>query len=63
MTLTYRFSAGEGPLADASMGIIATNIAGRNPPFVLNSIYAINFDGANANALGRVLSVRLSKRW
>jgi iron complex outermembrane receptor protein len=63
MTLSYLFSASEGPLANASVGIVATNIAARNPPVVLNTSYAINFDGANANARGRVLSLRLSKRW
>jgi hypothetical protein len=35
----------------------------RKPPFVLNPLFGINFDGANANALGRFLSVQVSKRW
>jgi iron complex outermembrane receptor protein len=63
MTLSYLFNASEGPFANASAGIVATNITARNPPFVLNPFYAINFDGANASAQGRVLSLRLTKRW
>jgi len=35
----------------------------RKPPFVANPLFGINFDGANANALGRFISLQLSKRW
>ena len=62
-TVKYLFRADKGPLADASLQIALTNITGKTPPFVANPLYGINFDGANANALGRVYSVQLSKRW
>lgn len=61
-TMKYRFSAEKGPLADAALLIAVTNIADKSPPFVLNPLFGINFDGANANALGRFFSVQLSKR-
>jgi hypothetical protein len=61
-TLKYLFNADRGPLADLSLLIAVTNLADRSPPFVVNSA-GINFDGANANALGRMLSLQLSKRW
>jgi hypothetical protein len=62
-TVKYLFTAEKGPLADASLVFAVTNIMGRDPPWVPNPLFGINFDGANANALGRVLSVQLAKRW
>ena len=62
MTVTYLFGARHGPFENASVGLVATNLFGRSPPFVPNP-YAINFDGANANAVGRMLSVRVAKAW
>ncbi|MBS0422006.1 MAG: TonB-dependent receptor [Proteobacteria bacterium] len=61
-TVKYLFNADGGPLADLALLVAITNLADRHPPEVLNSV-GINFDGANANALGRMLSVQLSKRW
>ena len=63
-TVKYLFSNEHGPLADASLLIAVTNLLNKAPPFVANPAFVgINFDGANANALGRFLSVQLSKRW
>jgi iron complex outermembrane receptor protein len=61
-TLKYLFNADRGPLADLALLVSVTNLADRDPPFVLNPV-GINFDGANANAFGRVVSVQLAKRW
>jgi hypothetical protein len=62
VTLKYLFDADSGPLANLSLLTAANNITDRRPPFVLNPV-GINFDGANANALGRMISIQLSKRW
>lgn len=62
-TLKYRFNSEHGPLADAALLLAVTNLLDTAPPFVANPQFGINFDGANANALGRFLSVQLSKRW
>jgi len=62
VTVKYLFNADSGPLADLSLLVAANNLMDRRPPFVLNPV-AINFDGANANALGRMISIQLSKRW
>jgi iron complex outermembrane recepter protein len=61
-TLKYLFNADRGPLADLALLVAVTNLADKHPPTVLNEV-GINFDGANANALGRTLSVQISKRW
>lgn len=61
-TLKYLFTADGGPLADLALLVAVINLADKEPPFVANPA-GINFDGANANALGRMLSVQLSKRW
>jgi outer membrane receptor protein involved in Fe transport len=61
-TVKYLFNADHGPLADASLQVSVINLFNKAPPYVANP-YAVNFDGANANALGRFLSVQLSKRW
>jgi iron complex outermembrane recepter protein len=62
-TVKYLFSAEHGLLADASLQVSVMNLFNKAPPYVANPAYAINFDGANANALGRFVSVELSKRW
>jgi outer membrane receptor protein involved in Fe transport len=62
-TVKYLFDNEHGPLADASVLVSVTNLLNKAPPFVANPVFGINFDGANANALGRFISVQLSKRW
>ncbi len=62
-TVRYLFNNEHGPLADASLLVSGTNLLNKAPPYVPNALYGINFDGANANALGRFLSVQISKRW
>jgi outer membrane receptor protein involved in Fe transport len=39
------------------------NAFNRNPPFLNNFIWPINYDGANANPLGRYISLELTKPW
>jgi iron complex outermembrane receptor protein len=63
VTAKYLVNAANGPLADASLSIAVTNILDRSPPWVPNPLYGINFDGANANALGRYFSLQVAKRW
>jgi iron complex outermembrane receptor protein len=62
-TLKYRFNSEHGPLVDSALLLSVTNLLDRAPPFVPNPQFGINFDGANANALGRFLAIQLSKRW
>lgn len=41
-----------------------TNIANRSPPFLMNALgYGVNFDGTNANALGRFFFLQVSTKW
>jgi iron complex outermembrane recepter protein len=64
LTGTYSCRSCEGVLKKlkATFGII--NVANKNPPFVSNAAgYSVNFDGANANALGRVYSLQLTQTW
>jgi iron complex outermembrane receptor protein len=54
VTATYRV------LRDLSVSVGALNIANRNPPFVLSDSGAgLDYDGANANPLGRFLYAQL----
>ena len=62
-TAKYLFNSEHGPLADASVLLSVTNLLNKDPPYVANPVFGINFDGANANALGRFISLQLSKRW
>jgi outer membrane receptor protein involved in Fe transport len=62
-TAKYLFNSEHGPLVDASVLLAVTNLLNKAPPFVPNPIFGINFDGANANALGRFVSLQLTKRW
>jgi iron complex outermembrane recepter protein len=62
-TAKYLFNSEHGMLADASLLLSVTNLLNKDPPFVANPVFGINFDGANANALGRFVSLELAKRW
>jgi len=62
-TVKYRFTSEHGPLADSALQLSVTNLLDRALPFVPNPQFGINFDGANANALGRFLAIQLAKRW
>jgi outer membrane receptor protein involved in Fe transport len=41
-----------------------TNIANKMPPFLANATgFGVNFDGTNANALGRFIYLQASVKW
>jgi iron complex outermembrane receptor protein len=67
VTLGYKFGVDNGVLSDTSFILGVINITNARPPFVAGSLATIypglNFDGTNANPLGRVISLRLSKRF
>jgi iron complex outermembrane recepter protein len=65
LTVGYQFDRRNGALDGTSLQIGVTNVTNAAPPFVknLSTQYPINFDGANANALGRVYSIQLAKHW
>jgi iron complex outermembrane recepter protein len=61
---SYEFGSSGGPFNGAAVALGVTNLTNRAPPYVSNpSGYPITYDGANANALGRYISLRLQKRW
>jgi outer membrane receptor protein involved in Fe transport len=62
-TAAYEFSTDSGLLGGLSAMLSVVNIANRDPPFVTNPNYAVNFDGANGNSLGRFLAFQVQKRW
>ncbi len=62
-TLAYKFPQAAGPFKNAAIIGAILNIGNRAPPFVSNPSWPINYDGANANPLGRYLSLQISKRW
>ena len=61
---SYEFSSSGGPFNGTTVALSVINLTNRTPPYVSNpSGYPITYDGANANALGRFISLRLQKRW
>jgi outer membrane receptor protein involved in Fe transport len=62
--ISYQFGSAEAPTSGVSLALGVTNLTDRGPPRVAGySGYGINYDGVNANALGRFFSLRLQKRW
>jgi hypothetical protein len=64
--INYEFSVEHGALHGTSLTLSVRNLTNRDPPFVLSTDPVdapINFDGANANPLGRFISVQLRKKW
>jgi outer membrane receptor protein involved in Fe transport len=66
-TISYRAPKNSGLLRGFALSAGVLNLADRNPPFVRSNPQFtrnnINFDGANASALGRVGYLQLSKQW
>jgi iron complex outermembrane recepter protein len=62
---SYAFGSSGGPFNGVTIALSVINLTNRAPPYVLNpsSGYPITYDGTNANALGRFISLRLQKRW
>lgn len=62
--LTYEFGSSTAPFSGVTVALSVINLTDRAPPYVSNPFgYPITYDGANANALGRYISLRLQKRW
>jgi iron complex outermembrane receptor protein len=63
-TVSYDFGSSGAPFRGLSVSLSVINLTDRDPPYVSNSFgVPITYDGANANALGRYISVRLQRRW
>src|SRR5262249_16849082 len=68
LNLAYDFGARAGLLDRVQLSVSAQNLLDRDPPFVdpfgagLGFI-PIGFDSANANPLGRFVSVGIKKQW
>jgi iron complex outermembrane receptor protein len=61
---SYEFRSSGGPFNGVTIALSVINLTNRAPPYVSNpSGYPITYDGANANALGRFVSLRLQKHW
>jgi iron complex outermembrane receptor protein len=64
LTASYACTMCSGLLKDFAVAAGVINLANRAPPFAANANgFDINYDGANANPLGRYLFVQLSKHW
>jgi iron complex outermembrane receptor protein len=55
----YNFGK-SGPMANGEIDLTATNIFNRPPPFYNT---ALGFDSFNANPIGRLVSLGISKKW
>jgi iron complex outermembrane recepter protein len=60
LRLVYRTERGPGWLSGMQFSLNATNLLNHDPPFVDNQG---GYDAYNVQALGRVVSVEISKRW
>jgi iron complex outermembrane recepter protein len=62
LNVRARISAGPEWMGDTTVTVGILNVADKDPPYVAN-LFNINFDGTNANALGRFWFVQLTKGW
>jgi iron complex outermembrane recepter protein len=62
---SYAFGSSSGPFDGVTIALSVINLTNRAPPYVSNPStgYPITYDGVNANALGRYISLRLQKHW
>jgi iron complex outermembrane recepter protein len=50
-------------LSGCALTLGVQNLLNKDPPFAMNALTGVNYDAANANPLGRVMSLQLDKRW
>jgi iron complex outermembrane receptor protein len=62
LNVRAHLSAGPEWMGDTTLTLGILNVADKDPPFVANQ-FNVNFDGTNANALGRFWFVQLTKGW
>jgi iron complex outermembrane recepter protein len=61
---SYAFGSSGGPFNGTTVALSVINLTNRAPPDVsAENVYGITYDGTNANALGRFISLRLQKHW
>jgi iron complex outermembrane recepter protein len=65
LTAAYRSESSTGLFSGTTLSFTINNLTGKHPPFVLNtgSFSTLNYDGVNANPLGRYYSMQLSKQF
>ena len=65
--LTLRYDASQiadsGFLNGFKVTLGVSNVFDEDPPVVLTNLLGLGYDGANADPVGRYVSLRLSKRW
>lgn len=63
-TTRYACQACAGVMGHLAATFAVLNLANRNPPFLANPFgFGINFDGSNANPLGRYFSLQFAASW
>ena len=62
LQVQLRAKAKTGPLRDLAVSLTVANLFDSNPPFY-NSPLGVGYDPANADPLGRVVSLQLTKAW
>lgn len=60
--LRWQSNAASGPWKDLSLSVTVQNVLDTDPPFY-DSPLAVGYDPANADPIGRLVAVQLSKRW
>jgi len=60
--LAVRFTPDQGPLAGTALTFTVQNLFDRDPPFY-DAPEGVAYDAANANVLGRFVSLQLTKAW
>lgn len=63
MNTFYKFDRHGGPLQGVKVSLGATNLFNQRPPFINSGVSNSNYDSANANLLGRSITVMMTKSW
>lgn len=65
LNLSYRFGDAKGALSGLRVALNASNLLDTDPPYVTYTVgaYTSGFDAENANPIGRMISLQITKQW
>jgi len=61
--LSYKFQESSGVRHGLALALSVTNLFDRQPPYVKTASTGLNYDSLNASVIGRLVALKVTKKW